>query len=107
MTLGGKRPYEVFHEHAREAFVETLARIDDEIVATFERIEITADGVDWEGEGLLGPSSTWTYLVTDTPFTTGPLAAMAGRQSARTPRCLDVLAAVDRVGVLPQVEDEA
>jgi preprotein translocase subunit SecA len=82
VTLGGKQPYEVFHEHARKAFVETLARIDDEIVTTFERIEITADGVDWEGEGLLGPSSTWTYLVTDTPFTTGPLAAMAGRQSA-------------------------
>ncbi len=81
VSLGGKQPYEVFHEHARTAFKETLARIDDEIVETFDRIQITENGVDWEGEGLLGPSSTWTYLVTDTPFTTGPLAAMANRQS--------------------------
>ena len=80
VTLGGKQPYEVFHEHARTAFKATLERIDDEIIETFERIQITAHGVDWEGEGLFGPSSTWTYLVTDTPFTAGPLAAMAGRQ---------------------------
>ena len=25
---------------------------------TFEQIEVTADGVDWELDGLLGPSST-------------------------------------------------
>ena len=50
-------------------------------VRVFESIEISDDGVDWEGEGLLGPSSTWTYMVTDTPFVTGPLTAMANRQS--------------------------
>ena len=54
---------------------------DEEIVTTFQRIEITANGVDWEREGLLGQSSTWTHLVADTPFTTGLLAAMAGRPS--------------------------
>ncbi len=81
VTLGGKQPYDVFHARAREAFVETLEQIDRQIVEVFERIEITNEGVDWEGEGLQGPSSTWTYMVTDTPFTTGPLAAMANRQS--------------------------
>ncbi len=68
VTLGGKQPYEVFHEHARTAFKATLERIDDEIIETFERIQITAHGVDWEGEGLFGPSSTWTYLISDQQF---------------------------------------
>jgi preprotein translocase subunit SecA len=81
VSLGGKTPYEVFHEHAREALDLTLRRIDEQVVSVFESVTVTEDGVDWEGEGLLGPSSTWTYLVTDMPFTTGPLAAMAGRPS--------------------------
>jgi preprotein translocase subunit SecA len=81
VALGGKTPYEIFHEHAREAFKSTLDIIDQQVVSVFESVTVTGDGVDWEGEGLLGPSSTWTYLVTDMPFTTGPLAAMAGRPS--------------------------
>ena len=81
VTLGGKTPYEVFHTHARKALELTLENIDGQIVEVFESIEITDEGVDWEGEGLLGPSSTWTYMVTDTPFVTGPLTAMANRQS--------------------------
>jgi preprotein translocase subunit SecA len=81
VSLGGKTPYEVFHEHAREAFRRTLDHIDAQVVSIFESVTVTEDGVDWEAEDLLGPSSTWTYLVTDMPFTTGPLAAMAGRPS--------------------------
>jgi len=81
VTLGGKTPYEVFHTHARKALELTLENIDRQIVEVFESIEISDDGVDWEGEGLLGPSSTWTYMVTDAPFVTGPLTAMANRQS--------------------------
>jgi len=81
VTLGGKTPYEVFHTHARNALELTLEQIDGQIVEVFESIEVTDDGVDWEGEGLLGPSSTWTYMVTDAPFVTGPLTAMANRQS--------------------------
>ncbi|MGD9254092.1 MAG: accessory Sec system translocase SecA2 [Holophagae bacterium] len=81
VSLGGRAPYEVFHEHARAAFEATLERVVDEAVSIFERIRITDAGVDWAREGLLGPSSTWTYMVTDMPFATGPLAAMANRQS--------------------------
>jgi preprotein translocase subunit SecA len=81
VAIGGKTPYEVFHKHAREAFNSTLDFIDEQVVSVFESVKVTEEGVDWEGEGLLGPSSTWTYLVTDMPFTTGPLAAMAGRPS--------------------------
>jgi hypothetical protein len=49
------------------------------VVETFGRVTITDRGVDWEKEGLLGPSSTWTYLVNDTPFGANPLRSLANR----------------------------
>jgi hypothetical protein len=57
-----------FHKLTFEAFQSLLERIEDDIVQTYETIEISADGVDWEQAGLLRPSSTWTYLVDDTRF---------------------------------------
>ena len=36
-------------------------------------------GVDWEREGLLGPSSTWTYLVSDQVFGPNLLRGLANR----------------------------
>jgi preprotein translocase subunit SecA len=85
VTLAGQDPYEQFHARAREAFERLLARIDGDIATTFDGLEVTGEGVDWQAAGLLGPSSTWTYLVTDTPFLVGPLAAMAGRPSLGLP----------------------
>jgi preprotein translocase subunit SecA len=88
VTLGGLDPYEQYHARAREAFEETVGRIDDEIVRIFDGIEITRQGVDWRKAGLLGPSSTWTYLVTDKPFTTDPLASLSARPSLGLPLAL-------------------
>ncbi len=85
VTLGGQDPYERYHAAAREAFDRLLDRVDDEIVDVFDAVEVTHRGVDWEQAGLLGPSSTWTYLVTDKPFLTDPLAVMAGRPSLGLP----------------------
>jgi preprotein translocase subunit SecA len=82
VTLGGKEPYDEFHARAREAFERMLTRLDDDIVSTFSELEITANGVDWELAGLRGPSSTWTYMVTDTPFEQDPLAGLARRPAA-------------------------
>jgi hypothetical protein len=45
-----------------------LERIDEEIVATFKRVEIGEQGIDLEREHLTGPSSTWTYMINDTPM---------------------------------------
>jgi hypothetical protein len=42
--------------------------INERIVQTFYCVEITEKGIDLEKEGLAGPSSTWTYLVSDNPF---------------------------------------
>ncbi len=88
VALGGLDPYEQYHTRAREAFDWTLGRIDEEVARMFDAIEITKDGVDWRKAGLLGPSSTWTYLVTDKPFTTDPLAVLTARPSLGIPLAL-------------------
>ena len=63
-----KTPLDVFHEMAVRAFDETLAQIEDRAVAAFDALELTERGLDLERAGLRGPASTWTYLVSDTPF---------------------------------------
>ncbi|HEX6901611.1 MAG TPA: accessory Sec system translocase SecA2 [Thermoanaerobaculia bacterium] len=79
--LGGKDPFTEFFKTAAAAYEALLVRIDDTIHELFERIEITKDGVDWEREGLRGPSSTWTYLVNDNVFGGNTFLTMANRAS--------------------------
>jgi hypothetical protein len=57
--------------------------IEDEIVNTIDRVEITEDGINMEKEGLKAPTSTWTYLINDSPeqlgimtITRNPFAAI-------------------------------
>ncbi|HEY4573013.1 MAG TPA: accessory Sec system translocase SecA2, partial [Thermoanaerobaculia bacterium] len=78
VQLGGRDP---FVEYCRTANAALLARIDDTIVEIFERIEVTAGGVDWEREGLRGPSSTWTYLVNDNVFGNNTFLGLANHAS--------------------------
>lgn len=68
VTLGGLNPFREFQKRIKTDFDELLERIDQEIMAKMKTVTITADGIDFEKEGLLGPSSTWTYLVNDNPF---------------------------------------
>ena len=68
VRLGGKKPVDEYHKLTFAAFEALLERIEEDIVQTYETIEISADGVDWEQAGLLRPSSTWTYLIDDTRF---------------------------------------
>ena len=81
VQLGGQDPFTEYWRAAAAAFDALLPRIDDTIVEIFERIAITADGVDWEREGLRGPSSTWTYLINDNVFGTNTFLTMANRAS--------------------------
>ena len=73
----GRNPLTEFYQRAGEAFNELPDRVEVDVVAAFERITITAEGVDWEGEGLAGPSSTWTCLVDDRPTGAGTVRALA------------------------------
>lgn len=81
VQLDGRDPFTEFYRAAGKAFENLLERIDAGIVETFERVEITAAGVDWEREGLLGPSSTWTYLVNDNVLTSNTFLTLSVRAS--------------------------
>lgn len=67
-TLGGQDPLGEYQRALVALFDDLIRELDARVAATFERAEITADGVDLGREGLASPSSTWTYLVNDQPF---------------------------------------
>jgi preprotein translocase subunit SecA len=79
LAFAGRFPLAEFHRQAGESFQALEDRIEDEAVRDFERIEVTPDGVDWEREGLRGPSATWTYLVGENPFGASGLTSPGGR----------------------------
>ena len=77
VSMDGRTPLVEFCRSAEEMFEELLAEIDSETLATFAAIRITSEGVDWEAEGLIGPSATWTYLVNDNVFGANMLLSLA------------------------------
>jgi preprotein translocase subunit SecA len=79
LAFAGRFPLAEFHRQAGDSFHLLEERIEDEVVRDFERIEVTPRGVDWEREGLRGPSATWTYLVGDNPFGASGLLSPLGR----------------------------
>lgn len=78
VNMAGKIPISEFNKIAIDSFDKLKESIRDEIIATLERAEITSDGINMEKEGLKAPSSTWTYLIDDSPeqlgMISGPLA---------------------------------
>ncbi|MCP3982168.1 MAG: accessory Sec system translocase SecA2 [bacterium] len=66
--LGGRDPLTEFGLRAVDLYHELDRRLDEAVVRTMRTSRITADGIDLEREGLLGPSSTRTYMVHDDPF---------------------------------------
>jgi preprotein translocase subunit SecA len=67
VSIGGLNAFDEFNRQVNAAFRELARRIDEEVLATLRTARITPDGVDLEKEGLLGPSSTWTYMINDNP----------------------------------------
>jgi preprotein translocase subunit SecA len=65
MEIGGLSPVNEFHKRAKETFDEALDSVEDRLLEAFEGLEITAEPPDLSALGLLGPASTWTYLVDD------------------------------------------
>jgi preprotein translocase subunit SecA len=67
-SAGGQNPLDEFHKIVAGAFHKLLRRINDEIIQTFNSARISEDGIDVAAEGLVRPTSTWTYLINDNPF---------------------------------------
>jgi preprotein translocase subunit SecA len=64
----GKEPLAEFTREIGDAFADIHGLVDEEVAARLEALEVTPDGIDWGQAGLLGPTSTWTYLINDDPF---------------------------------------
>jgi preprotein translocase subunit SecA len=67
VSVGGKVPIDEFNKIAIESFGKLYENIEAEAVSVLSKAEITQEGIDLEKEGLRAPSSTWTYLVDDSP----------------------------------------
>jgi preprotein translocase subunit SecA len=68
VSLGRKEPIQEFQKAATEAFLELEGTIAAAVEASLRSFIGREGPVDLEGEGLKGPSSTWTYLVNDDQF---------------------------------------
>ena len=67
-VLANLDPLDEFHKAVGREFADLLERIDGQILITFRSAEIRKDGLNFDREGLRGPSSTWTYMISDNPF---------------------------------------
>ena len=64
-VIGGKNPLDEYHIGAIDTFKAISEKIECDVETTLERVTITETGIDMENEGLIGASSTWTYLIND------------------------------------------
>lgn len=67
VVIGGQNPLYEYNKRAVEAFEEMLGNIEQDILKTFEAASVTERGIDIERLGLKAPSSTWTYLINESP----------------------------------------
>jgi preprotein translocase subunit SecA len=65
VSLGGQVPLQEFHKAAADAFSEMELRSEKAAVESLKELATRPGPVDLQGEGLKGPSSTWTYLVNE------------------------------------------
>jgi preprotein translocase subunit SecA len=63
---------------AADSFEQTLAAIDQRAAEILTSLELDSGNVSFEDMGLQGPSSTWTYLVSDQAFTDRLAASLVG-----------------------------
>jgi preprotein translocase subunit SecA len=80
--VGGMSPIEEFQKAAAASFLAALESVDDHVVHSFEALDLSSGNGILENPGLRGPSSTWTYLVSDSAFTDRLAAHLMGRGSA-------------------------
>ncbi len=67
-VVGGRSPLDEFHRMVQPEFSALNDKIKEAVVETFRSLHVGPNGVDLESHGIRGPSSTWTYLVSDHQF---------------------------------------
>jgi preprotein translocase subunit SecA len=68
LKLGGQEPIFRFREQSIQLFDKMLDELDNNIIQSFNKLKVKDYNIDLNDSGLKAPSSTWTYLINDTPF---------------------------------------
>ncbi len=66
-SLANRNPVDEFHNRIIHAFEQLPDKIEKETAKSLGKLNsgTAKDNIDWEKEGLKGPSRTWTYLIQD------------------------------------------
>jgi preprotein translocase subunit SecA len=67
-SIGGRSPLDEFHRMVQAEFSQLKEETKDAVVEAFQSLPLRDNGVDLDNEGIRGPSSTWTYLISDNQF---------------------------------------
>ena len=67
-AIARETPLDEYHRIAVREFKDLAQRAVDEAVATFREVTIDAEGAHLADGGLVRPSATWTYMVSDNPL---------------------------------------
>lgn len=67
VSLGGFNAFDTFNKEMNLEFNAFRSHVNDKVIQTIANATFTADGIDLEKEGLIGPSSTWTFMINDNP----------------------------------------
>ncbi len=67
-SIGGYNAFDEFNKRVNESFRGFNQRVQKKVANSFHHANITDDGIDMTPEGLVGPSSTWTYMINDNPM---------------------------------------
>jgi len=79
--VGGMSPIEEFQKAAAASFLRAVDSVEDRVIDAFVALQINSECLEAEALGLRGPSSTWTYLVSDSAFTDRVAANLMSRSN--------------------------
>ena len=81
LSMGGLSAIDNFNRQISEAFRRLPEQIDEGVLTTMRSLPLEGDALHWNKETLLGPSSTWTFMINDNPM--GDIFERLGRSIKR------------------------
>jgi preprotein translocase subunit SecA len=68
VNVGGQTPIDEFNRIVTPEFLALNSKIEEGVTETFRSLELKEGKADLAETGIRGPSSTWTYLISDSQF---------------------------------------
>jgi preprotein translocase subunit SecA len=67
-SMGGLNALDEFNKQVNASFRGYNDQVSEKVANSFRQVRISGDEIDMDQEGLVGPSSTWTYMINDNPM---------------------------------------